>query len=164
MAELFSRDELEDMYNEAREYGFAFLSEARIAAFEVLPPTGSHDAETAGGQNLSQDLKLGSGALSTKVLSALFRTIPQDMTFVDAEDRVAFFTDRLKARISDAEAAKNLKQAGLHVQPLSQNYLEMPTRQGLVFGYGRLHCEDAFRLISRMAEVLGSAPPDRMKK
>lgn len=69
---------------------------------------------------------------------------------------VAFFTERLKARMTDIEAAAMLKQAGLHVQPLSQNYLESSTRAGLVFGYGRLKSEDALRLISKMAEVLGS--------
>jgi GntR family transcriptional regulator/MocR family aminotransferase len=72
---------------------------------------------------------------------------------------VAFFTEQLKARMSDVEAARRLKQSGLHVQPLAQNYLETPTRAGLVFGYGRLKSEDAFRLISRMAEVLESKRP-----
>jgi GntR family transcriptional regulator/MocR family aminotransferase len=49
-----------------------------------------------------------------------------------------------------------MKQAGIHVQPLSQNFLEQPTRQGLVFGYGRLKAEDAFRLIARIAARIGS--------
>jgi GntR family transcriptional regulator/MocR family aminotransferase len=70
---------------------------------------------------------------------------------------VAFFTERMKARMTDAEAAQRLRQVGLHVQPLSQNYLEAPTRQGLVFGYGRLQSADALPLISRMAKALGSA-------
>jgi GntR family transcriptional regulator/MocR family aminotransferase len=61
--------------------------------------------------------------------------------------------------MSDVESAHLLKQAGLHVQPLAQNYLEAPTRAGLVFGYGRLKREDAYRLILRMAEVLGSKKP-----
>ena len=39
-----------------------------------------------------------------------------------------------------------------------------PTRQGLVFGYGRLHVEDAAPLLARIAAVIGStrrnAPPE----
>jgi GntR family transcriptional regulator/MocR family aminotransferase len=95
------------------------------------------------------------------LMDAIKTLMPDDLTVSPSATGlhlVAFLTDRLKARMSDAEAAMKLKQAGLHVQPLSQNYLETPTRQGLVFGYGRLQSEDAFRLISRMAEVLGSAP------
>jgi GntR family transcriptional regulator/MocR family aminotransferase len=103
----------------------------------------------------------------TTLMDAIKALMPDDLTVSPSATGlhlVAFFTDRLKARISDAEAARKLKQAGLHVQPLSQNYLETPTRQGLVFGYGRLQSEDAFRLISRMTEVLGSVPPDQIKK
>jgi GntR family transcriptional regulator / MocR family aminotransferase len=58
--------------------------------------------------------------------------------------------------MSDREAAAVLKQAGVHVQPLSQNFLERPTRQGLVFGYGRLHVEDAAPLLARIAACIGS--------
>ncbi|WP_413776486.1 PLP-dependent aminotransferase family protein [Rhodopseudomonas sp. P2A-2r] len=68
---------------------------------------------------------------------------------------VAFFTERMKARMTDQEAARTLKRAGIHVQPLSQNYLERATRPGLVFGYGRLKAEDARRLIAGIAEALG---------
>jgi len=60
----------------------------------------------------------------------------------------------MQARMSDTEAVKLLLQTGIHVQPLSQNYLGEPTRQGLVFGYGRLQTEDARRLISKMAACL----------
>ena len=60
----------------------------------------------------------------------------------------------MRARMSDTQAVKLLLQTGIHVQPLSQNYLGEPTRQGLVFGYGRLHTENAHRLISRMATCL----------
>jgi GntR family transcriptional regulator/MocR family aminotransferase len=72
---------------------------------------------------------------------------------------VAFFTEKLKARMTDDEAAHTLKRAGIHVQPLSQNYLEQAMRPGLVFGYGRLKVEDAPRLIAKIAEVLASPFP-----
>jgi len=62
----------------------------------------------------------------------------------------------MQARMSDGAAAAVLKQSGIHVQPLSQNFLEQPTRQGLVFGYGRLPVEDATPLLARIAAIIGS--------
>ncbi len=47
------------------------------------------------------DIELPNGALSLKQLAALFNTLPVDLTFVDADDRVAFFSegrDRIFAR------------------------------------------------------------------
>lgn len=47
------------------------------------------------------DVELPTGALSLAQLAALFKTLPVDLTFVDAEDRVAFFSegpDRIFAR------------------------------------------------------------------
>jgi len=52
-----------------------------------------------------------------------------------------------------------LRRIGIHVQPLSQNHLERPERQGLVFGYGRLRAADALRLISGIADCIGETPP-----
>jgi DUF438 domain-containing protein len=47
------------------------------------------------------DVELPNGALSLKQLAAIFNTLPVDLTFVDADDRVAFFSegrDRIFAR------------------------------------------------------------------
>jgi len=91
------------------------------------------------------------------LIDAIISLMPDDLTVSSAATGlhlVAFFTARMRARLSDAEAVKLLLQVGIHVQPLSQNYLGEATRQGLVFGYGRLDTEDAGRLISKMAECL----------
>jgi GntR family transcriptional regulator/MocR family aminotransferase len=91
------------------------------------------------------------------LIDAIATLMPDDLTVSSAATGlhlVAFFTERMRARLSDTQAAKLLLKTGIHVQPLSQNYLGEPTRQGLVFGYGRLQTEDAHRLISKMAEAL----------
>jgi GntR family transcriptional regulator/MocR family aminotransferase len=91
------------------------------------------------------------------LIDAIATLMPDDLTVSSAATGlhlVAFFTERMRARLSDTQAAKLLLKTGIHVQPLSQNYLGEPTRQGLVFGYGRLQTEDAHRLISKMAESL----------
>ena len=41
----------------------------------------------------SDGIQLPTGALSAKQLTALFDTLPLDLTFVDADDRVAFFSE-----------------------------------------------------------------------
>jgi GntR family transcriptional regulator/MocR family aminotransferase len=95
------------------------------------------------------------------LMDAITALMPDDLSVSPAATGlhlVAFFTERLKARMSDEEAARALKRAGIHVQPLSQNYLEQATRQGLVFGYGRLNAEDAARLIAKIAGCLGCQP------
>jgi GntR family transcriptional regulator/MocR family aminotransferase len=95
------------------------------------------------------------------LMDAITALMPDDLSVSPAATGlhlVAFFTEQLKARMSDEEAARTLKRAGIHVQPLSQNYLEQATRQGLVFGYGRLNAEDASRLIAKIAGGLGCQP------
>ncbi len=97
------------------------------------------------------------------LMDAITTYLPDDLTVVPCATGlhlVALFTERLKARMSDEEAAHRLKAAGLHVQPLSQNHLETPIYAGLVLGYGRLKAGDAPRLIAKMADILGvrSAP------
>jgi GntR family transcriptional regulator/MocR family aminotransferase len=69
---------------------------------------------------------------------------------------VALFTPRLAARMTDVAAAQALRAAGLHVQPLSQNFIGAPTRQGLVLGYGRLPEAQARPLIAQLARCLQS--------
>ncbi|MDA9510687.1 aspartate aminotransferase [Bradyrhizobium sp. CCBAU 11386] len=101
------------------------------------------------------------------LIDAIATLMPDDLTVsaaVTGLHLVALFTDAMRARMSDREAAGVLKQAGIHVQPLSQNFLEQPTLQGLVFGYGRLRVEDAAPLLARIAACIGSgcrnAPSD----
>ncbi|MGY3037129.1 GntR family transcriptional regulator/MocR family aminotransferase [Bradyrhizobium sp. USDA 4354] len=94
------------------------------------------------------------------LIDAIAAHMPDDLTVSSAVTGlhlVALFTDAMQARMSDREAAAILKQAGIHVQPLSQNFLERPTRQGLVFGYGRLRVEDAAALLARIAACIGGA-------
>ncbi|MBC9881728.1 PLP-dependent aminotransferase family protein [Bradyrhizobium sp. INPA01-394B] len=93
------------------------------------------------------------------LIDAIAARMPDDLVVsaaVTGLHLVAEFTDAMRVRMSDREAAASLKQAGIHVQPLSQNFLEQPTRQGLVFGYGRLRIEDAAPLLARIAACIGS--------
>lgn len=93
------------------------------------------------------------------LIDAIATLMPDDLTVSSAVTGlhlVALFTDAMRARMSDREANAVLKQAGIHVQPLSQNFLEQPTRQGLVFGYGRLRVEDAAPLLARISACIGS--------
>lgn len=103
------------------------------------------------------------------LIDAIQTQMPDDLTVSSAVTGlhlVALFTEAMQARMTDREAVAILKQTGIQVQPLSQNFLAQPTRQGLVFGYGRLRVEDAAPLLARIAACIGgtsriaaSAPP-----
>jgi GntR family transcriptional regulator / MocR family aminotransferase len=98
------------------------------------------------------------------LIDAITTLMPNELTVSSASTGlhlVALFTERLRARMSDEAAAKLLRRTGIHVQPLSQNHLEQPMRQGLVFGYGRLRAADASRLIARIATCIGEPAPAR---
>jgi GntR family transcriptional regulator/MocR family aminotransferase len=96
------------------------------------------------------------------LIDAIAALMPEDLivsSAVTGLHLVALFTEAMQARMSDDEAAAALKQAGIHLQPLSQNFLAQPTRQGLVFGYGRLQVEDAAPLLARIAARIGRVAP-----
>ena len=66
------------------------------------------------------------------LIDAITALMPDDLTVSSAVTGlhlVALFTEAMQARMSDREAAA-LKQAGIHVQPLSQNFLEAADAAG----------------------------------
>lgn len=91
----FTEDDWADIWLASPRYGWC-LVEPRD---EYRPP----EAVIAKGLTLprSEGLQLPTGFLKLEQLIALFNALPVDLTFVDAEDRVAFFSegpDRIFAR------------------------------------------------------------------
>lgn len=92
---LLSREEREELYRESRALGFAFLDPAEIRALDggladrVSSPTGRGSPSLAGGRALALD----AGALEPEVLDLVLKALPVDSTFVDAGDRVAWFSN-----------------------------------------------------------------------
>ncbi len=86
------------------EWGEVWASSPRYGWCLVEPRQGyAPPAGTAGEANVPSTgaLVLPSGHLSVEQLAAIFSALPLDLTFVDADDRVAFFTegpDRIFAR------------------------------------------------------------------
>ncbi|HUW70915.1 MAG TPA: PAS domain-containing protein [bacterium] len=83
--------EADDMlFVEASEYGYSFLDEATIRSF------GRHQVQAS--LPISADAALEgfrgrTGSLSNQVLAAMFAALPVDMTYVDADDKVRWFSD-----------------------------------------------------------------------
>jgi uncharacterized protein len=75
---------------ESRDYGWAFL-DAKAAA--CYAKTASAPAETVPDSAAGAAFSERTGALSAEVLGALFAALPVDLTYVDAEDRVRWFSD-----------------------------------------------------------------------
>jgi DUF438 domain-containing protein len=111
-AELFSADELTSMLAQAREYEPSFLAQDQYQAYfsgqdgkplisdSRLPETdlpGFPAASSFSGKN-QPFLKTPTGHLTAQQAEAIFNALPVDLSFVDADNRVAFFT-RPKDRI-----------------------------------------------------------------
>ncbi len=95
LAELFSSDELEACFEEAAEYGYCMLApEAVEAVLRGAPPSGwAPPAVKPGCAEPSVPIALSVGKLAPECLDAVLRALPLDLTVIDAENRVAYFSD-----------------------------------------------------------------------
>jgi uncharacterized protein len=83
----FTEEDWGDIWNASARYGWC-LVEPRQG---YQPPTSSPRE----GMNLSpaEPIRMETGHLAFEQLSGIFSTLPVDITFVDADDRVAFFSE-----------------------------------------------------------------------
>lgn len=105
LAKLFSREELNGMFVESADFGFCFLSDEEQKNLQEeargLSRAGTDNKESrprprAGGAERSPAeslVPLETGALPVETLGALFRALPVDLSFVDSNDRLAWFSD-----------------------------------------------------------------------
>lgn len=78
---------------EAARSGVAFAAVAAGARAVPLPMLGQSKPQPVGGAVNQGLVVLPTGALGLEQLKAIFATLPVDLTFVDAEDRVRFFSE-----------------------------------------------------------------------
>jgi hypothetical protein len=85
---LFTEEEWGEIWSQSPEYGWCLV----VPADGYRPPL---PREVAGTVRLpaGKPVALPSGSLSIQQLLGLFSALPVDVTFVDAEDRVAFFSE-----------------------------------------------------------------------
>jgi uncharacterized protein len=97
MASMISGSEGQSLFSEAHEYGYAFLEASEEAAYSAKakaaqePETGAHSAGPVHAGFAGR-----TGSLPPEILGALFSTIHLDMTWVDADDKVRWFSDSPK--------------------------------------------------------------------
>lgn len=92
MSSLLSKDDSIDLFCQCAEYGWSFLSPEDALHYQSLAAwhtnlKAEQDAIIAG------TFRCRTGELSQQLLSALFASIPLDMTFVDKDDKVQWFSD-----------------------------------------------------------------------
>ena len=85
---IFTEEEWGEIFLQSEEYGWCL----------VAPESGYQPPQAKVEQNAillpaAQAVQFPSGTLSFQQLLGLFNTLPVDLTFVDAEDRVAFFSE-----------------------------------------------------------------------
>jgi DUF438 domain-containing protein len=97
VAGLLGLEERRELYAESRALGFCFLSPETVAALDdsagaIGGGTGAKaiDGGPAGGPD---SLSLDSGSLEPRIVDLILRSLPVDITFVDAEDKVAYFSN-----------------------------------------------------------------------
>jgi hypothetical protein len=104
MLPLMSGVDLQSLFMEAHEYGYAFMDDQHsawfTAAFGALAASrvgskasGTGEAVSGSGSGEAGGFSCRTGQLPAAVLAALFSTIHLDMTWVDADDRVRWFSD-----------------------------------------------------------------------
>jgi hypothetical protein len=91
MASMISGAEGQSLFAEAHEYGYAFLEESEAAAYsaQATAMTATTDSPVAGFSGRT-------GSLPPEILAAIFSTIHLDMTWVDRDDKVRWFSDSPK--------------------------------------------------------------------
>lgn len=67
---------------------------------------------------------------------------------------IAELKPALARRMTDRDASERSRATGNFVQPLTQNYIGEPDRQGFVFGFGRVATEAAAPLVARLRAAL----------
>ena len=98
-----TEDDWAEIWNASPTYGWCL----------VEPRTGYQPAHTAE-QISSADIRLPSGNLTLDQLTALFATLPVDLTFVDADDRVRFFSEGPDRIFSRSKAILGRKVQNCH--------------------------------------------------
>lgn len=91
LAELLSLEERKALLLESQALGFCFLSAERVAGLRVDSAASSKPPRETRGP--SSSLALDSGSLEPGLVDLILKALPLDLTFVDAEDRVAYFSN-----------------------------------------------------------------------
>lgn len=96
-------DEWKEIEKASEEIGFTLIEEVK----RWNPPTAIIDITTgvvidtaSKPKNINKDVQFDAGSLSPEEINSILNTIPLDMTFVDANDRVKYFTQG-KERVFD---------------------------------------------------------------
>jgi len=101
----------ERLFAETLDYGWAFMDRSTIDHFEGARPVAgaspsdsapsgvagaSHQSQAfvpAGGSRAAPGFEGRTGSIPGEVLAAMFSSLPVDMTYVDADDKVRWFSD-----------------------------------------------------------------------
>jgi DUF438 domain-containing protein len=96
MATMISGPEEQSLFSEAHEYGYAFLDEAEQAVYSARAATAATTGIPRSSGSVTAGFSGRTGTLPPEILGALFSTIHLDMTWVDADDKVRWFSDSPK--------------------------------------------------------------------
>jgi len=94
MSSLISAADGEQLFAQAREYGFVFLESTDIERFMMdTTMTGGRDGLSTAASTGTAGFSSATGHLPEVVIESMFSVLPLDMTWVDSEDKVRWFSD-----------------------------------------------------------------------
>jgi len=101
VASLLTKEERFELYRESKGLGFAYLDDRLVAVYDAEAASESFvhalPRMTVGAPEPDREdatlLSLDAGALPLGALDALLKALPVDLTFVDADDKVAWFSN-----------------------------------------------------------------------
>ncbi len=94
--ETFTSEEWDDMANQSHEIGFTLIEPPTVDEQIISPSKDADEVQTPEGS-----LQFATGSLSPEEISKILNSLPMDITFVDKNDRVKFFShgeDRIFSR------------------------------------------------------------------
>jgi len=108
MLDLIGAVDREGLFAETREFGYAFMDGSTRDRFEgarlasaassaarnhASVPAASYDGSPDGPASVAGGFSGRTGAMPNQVLASMFAALPVDMTYVDADDKVRWFSD-----------------------------------------------------------------------
>lgn len=91
--ETLTEDEWITIYKESEEVGFAFVSPEKTWEYKRIKPQQDQEKETQmETKNISGTIKFENGSLTPEEIRSIFEVIPGEVSFVDKDDKVKFFS------------------------------------------------------------------------
>ncbi len=90
--ETLTEDEWISIYKESDEVGFAFIEPEKTWEYKRIRPKAEKEETEIETKDISGSIKFENGSLTPEEIKSIFEVIPGEVSFVDKNDKVKFFS------------------------------------------------------------------------